>query len=497
MIKLLKRLEKNKPFWYLLGILVVFFILRLPSLIEPYWYGDEGIYQTIGMALRNGQILYSGIWDNKPPLLYLGYALFNGDQFSMRLLSLIFGLSSVVVFFKLAQNLLSKLKPTFVATGVFAFFFATPFLEGNIANAENFMLLPIITAGLIIYKTSQRSIISNKLLLTAGLLLGLSFLTKIVAIFDLLAFLVFIVITNLPEKFPKNFEVKSVISSQLSLVKFIIIGFTIPIGITIIYFIAQNSFLDFFDSVFFSNIFYVGLENNFIIPQGLLILKLILLAGFIFFIFSRRSKISKNLIFIFLWFAFSFYNAYFSGRPYTHYALLLLPSFSLLTGFLFLRTSQKIKTHLLLLIVISIFFLDKTFNFNYKKPFLYYENNFSYITGQKNIDEYRTFFDPRTPTDYYVASYIKKETEKNDDIFIWGDSPQIYAISEKIPPGRYTVAYHIKKTDGAYKETQEILIEKQPKLIISLNETGLIPFYLPMYTDTIRIGRATIYERIN
>ena len=88
-MKILKRLEKSKSFWFLLGISFLFFLLRLPSLIEPNWYGDEGIYQIIGKAMGSGRILYSQIWDNKPPLLYITYALFNGEQFQVRIFSLI------------------------------------------------------------------------------------------------------------------------------------------------------------------------------------------------------------------------------------------------------------------------------------------------------------------------------------------------------------------------------------------------------------------------
>ena len=68
-MKLLARLEKSHSFWFLLIISSLFFLLRLPSLFEPYWYGDEGIYQAVAMLVNNGAHLYSGAWENKPPLL--------------------------------------------------------------------------------------------------------------------------------------------------------------------------------------------------------------------------------------------------------------------------------------------------------------------------------------------------------------------------------------------------------------------------------------------
>ena len=122
----------------LLLSLTIFTILRFPSLFEPYWYGDEGIYQAIGKALRLGIPLYDGVWDNKPPLLYVLYAIADGDQFTVRLLSLIVGIISVALFFKLSSLLVKNIRVVYVLTILFAVLFASPYLEGNIANAENF-----------------------------------------------------------------------------------------------------------------------------------------------------------------------------------------------------------------------------------------------------------------------------------------------------------------------------------------------------------------------
>ena len=124
----LTRIQKNKTFWSLLGISLLFFILRLPSLIEPNWYGDEGIYQVIGKALSQGRLLYVQIWDNKPPFLYLTYALFHGDQFLVRLFSIIVGLLSTWAFFGLLRLLFKNQKAIMFSTASFAFLFTIPLL---------------------------------------------------------------------------------------------------------------------------------------------------------------------------------------------------------------------------------------------------------------------------------------------------------------------------------------------------------------------------------
>jgi len=95
---------RGKDFIFLPIIAFVFALLRLPSVIEPYWYGDEGKYEVIGAAIREGRILYSQIWDNKPPLLYIIYAIFSGEQFYVRLASLAVGFLSVIVFFIISKK---------------------------------------------------------------------------------------------------------------------------------------------------------------------------------------------------------------------------------------------------------------------------------------------------------------------------------------------------------------------------------------------------------
>ena len=83
---------------------------------------------------------------------------------------------------------------------LFSFFFALPSIEGNIANAENFMLFPIITAAYFFWlavgeqkkvKISTVLVSHRTLLIISGILLGIAFLFKTVAIFDFAAFSVF------------------------------------------------------------------------------------------------------------------------------------------------------------------------------------------------------------------------------------------------------------------------------------------------------------------
>ncbi len=498
-MKILKKLEKSKTFWFLLGISFLFFLLRLPSLIEPNWYGDEGIYQVIGKAMVNNSMLYTQIWDNKPPLLYITYALLNGEQFQVRMFSLISGLIAVVAFFYLSRLLFKSLKSSVISTFLFAVLFATPIMEGNIANAENFMLFPVITAGLLIYKISikdHKPSAIRYLLISAGLLLGIAFLYKIVAFFDFAAFIIFLLITNFPKRLSLTFRgIKADYRSHVVPLTPMLAGFLIPLLIAGLYFISQNAFSEFVRAVFSSNVDYVGYSNKLLIPQGLLILKVFLLITGLVLIFLKRTETAKPVIFVLLWFVLSLFNTFFSGRPYTHYTLVLLPSLCLLAGFLFELNKSRIRNIIFIAVIVSIVILSNTFKFNLNNAFLYYGNAVAFVTGGKDVYSYQNFFDRKTPRDYEIAQYLRTRTKSDDNIFIWGDSAQIYTLSNKLPPGKYTVSYHITQYKNALPETEQALRKSNPKYVIILNESKAFPFSLPGYDNKIFFNESVIYER--
>src|SRR3990167_11226717 len=96
----------HTPTW-LFVLLSVVFILRIPSFFEPYSYGDEMIYLTLGEAIRRGIPLYSGIHDNKPPLLYVMAAI-AGNLFWFKAILTIWHIVTIFLFWKLSQALFNK-----------------------------------------------------------------------------------------------------------------------------------------------------------------------------------------------------------------------------------------------------------------------------------------------------------------------------------------------------------------------------------------------------
>lgn len=509
-MELLKKIYKKevKPdydYFFLIGVVFLFILLRIPSLVEPDWYGDEGIYQVIGRALNSGRMLYSGIWDNKPPLLYVLYAFVNGDLFLIRLLSLVFGALSIIVFFFVARNLFQKRVSLFSATFAFGFLFGIPLLEGNIANAENFMILPILLALYLLIKLKKSSSVFQPALI--GILLSVAFLTKIVALFDFIAF-VFILFTL--RFYDLSFiDLKHFLSRPKELIRVIkletilAVAFLTPIFLTGLYFLLVGSFQDFFRAAFSQNVGYVGYANllqfklgtmDVSVPQGILILKVIALFIAIILTILFRKKLGRAGVAIYLWMLFSLFNTFFSGRPYTHYMLVSLPAFCLFFGLLFEKAEVRLKVFHVFIFIIVLLLLRKNF-WMYTKITPYYANYVEFMNGQRSITTYQSFFDRITPRDYEIARFIEINTKPEDAIFLVSDSGQIYFLADKLPPGRYIVAYHISFYKDGILETQKAIDEAKPKYIIVTKDGELKNNFLSNYELRYLLNSIQIYER--
>ncbi|CAN5171331.1 hypothetical protein BH11PAT1_BH11PAT1_6910 [soil metagenome] len=507
-MNLLTKLEKRKDIWSLLLLSSLFSLLRVPSLFEPYWYGDEGIYQAMGDAMNSGRLLYSEVWDNKPPLLYALYALFHSDQFTIRLVSLLFGLGAITIFFLLSQRLFKALYARILSVSIFAILLGLPFIEGNIANAENFILLPIIFSVYSIVKQSDTIELRSRLttihtffsphlirkLFLPGLCCGIAFLFKIVALFDFMALLTLVFFLSFSQ--PLSFStLRKELRTYVSGIRLFITGFFLPLILTSLYFLLRGSFMPFFQSSFLGNINYVGYSNTFVIPQGLLLIKLFCLALAVCIIFLFRKKLPLSLLIILTWVSYSLFNVFFAQRPYAHYLLVILPSLSLLMGstveYKQWQKPLSILTMGILFLLVTIFKI-----YAFRNPVPYYVNFLSYVTGQKSVNSYRDFFDKNVNKNYLIAEYLKVHTNPQDVVYLWGNSAQVYHLSHTIPPGKYVVAYHVAYNKLAIRETERAIESTRPRFLVIQPDESTYPFSLDGYVYKLTILDAQIYEKV-
>ena len=486
--KMLKKAltKLHLPVW-LLGLLAVIFILRIPTFFEPFYYGDEMIYLTLGQGIRQGVPLYSGLHDNKPPLLYLLAAL-AGNVFWFKVILAFWSLATIILFWKLVKNLFpNKFKFHKIAVLIFSLLTTIPLFEGNIANAENFMIGTTLAAVLLIFSKK----LNFKKLFFAGMLFSLSALFKIPAVFDLAAIPIFWLITTNFKKTCKN---------SLPLV----LGFALPIALTFFWFFLQGALKDYFTAAFLQNLGYVSswrpgdIQKPFLIRNLPLLIRafVVFLSATVLFVFKK--KLSKQFIFISVWLVFTLFAVTLSERPYPHYLLQSIAPISLLLAFLFsyktLEQSLAIIP-LTLAVVVPVYF-----KFWYYPTVPYYQRFIKFATRAISKDQYFSLFDPNTPENYQIADFLISSSKPNGKVFIWSNrSPVIYALSRKLPPIKYVADYHIKDFSDRKQIADQLALTK-PKFIILTPESGPFPEIFPLlrqwYLSIHQIGNAEIWSQI-
>ncbi len=145
--------------------------------------------------------------------------------------------------------------------------------------------------------------------------------------------------------------------------------------------------------------------------------------------------------------------------------------FILLTAKLFLQKKnwsirQNWFLGLPLFFSLAAFF---TYGFRLYRVGGYYQNFLELVSGQKDKAAYFLWFDSRVNQTYALSSQVLEKVPKGERIFVWGNNPNIYALSRRLPVGRFTVSYHVVEK-GAYQETLQALKEKPPRLIIVLDD---------------------------
>lgn len=440
-------------------LVVLACVLRIPSLFEPYWYGDEGIYLTLGEGLRHGLVFYRDIYDHKPPAILLLAALAN-SVFWFRFILLVWHSVTIVFFWKLAQTLFPKNnRAVIIASTVFVVLTSIPLIEGTIANSEIFMIGPVIT-GLYLLISVENPTFKRTFL--AGLLFSLAVLFKAPSFLDIAALFAFWGIASL-WKIREIFEVFK---------RSAIIGITvlIPIIIAAIYYWQQNALSQFLSASFFQNISYLSRWSipslNTTANSGLqfgLLFRTEVLAIILLVILLSKKLFDKTTLFVSIWLLFTTFAMLLSGRPYPHYIIQAIPPLALALAVLCTKSE---KYRFLPIPIIFVFLLSLVFyKFYYSPVFAYYQNFLGFSLGQKSQEEYFRYFDSRVPTIYKLAEAIVSRTTSLDRIFIWGTMPELYALTHRLPPGRYVTSFHIGDFQGE-AETLKSLLDDPPRYII-------------------------------
>jgi len=519
MLKKLKELncwlDKVAP---ILILLLIVLILRIPNFFEPYWYGDEAIYLTIGHALANGGSLYHSIIDHKTPIIY--YLAMVPNQLWFRSLNLVWSSISVLLFFFLANRVIKNIKLVYVASLAFALLTSLPMLEGNIPNGELFVMGFILLGGLLFVSHFMAEFVGDEkerihrrgceiwlfkflggkfgktgcpiTYFIAGFLFGLGILTKVPAIFDVVAFLSLAWFVAIENTQWRHFSLKQFGKSWLPIVGTVLltlVGVLTPMIISVLYFNAIGHGQNYLDYGLLYNFKYV---RNWSLPfsqpwlvwafslQG----KLLISLAVVLILTFLQKRVSLRFKFVATWLVLSLFASTLSNRPYPHYYLQVLPALLMTIGFVgeelikfFMKSRPKkyinpfdiIFGSGLIALTVAVFWLLKV---GFYPTLRYYSNFVAYVTKKVSREQYYQAFDSLMADNYKAAQII----QQSDDpyLFMWGDNSTLYSVTQKIPTGRFIVSFHVRDFN-AYAETLNDVMQKQPVFIVTMNNAQPLP----------------------
>ncbi len=488
----------RQPLLFALGILALLqIILRFPACFEPYWYGDEGIYLTLGQAINRGSVLYKDIIDHKTPVIY--HLATVGSQHNFRILLLGMMIAASTAFFWILRQLTKKPLISLLGAIAFSVITALPWYEGLIPNGELFVM-SFVLVGLAI-ALSHRDFLalvrgaapsskmrSSWMLVIAGMLFSLGILTKVPAVFDVAAafFLGVLVIANqvLPWSKREDHWRKSFVT-VLKTWSWLLLGIVIPILLSIAYFALRGALQEYFDYGLLYNFRYSGSWSpDHLGEQWLWLTNLGVKAGLtaitLLGLTLLGSRVSLTLRWSFGWVLLALFASLISNRPYPHYFLQILPAFIILitlgAGELLQWYRSRTKRDSVDAVIAVIFMLIATLFFVGAhllvgmRPYVagdYYTRFYQFATGQMTSVQYRDSFNGLMRDNYAIAPTLMAEPDST--LFIWGTNPMLYALTNKTPVSRFTVQFHIKDFD-AELETLDRLTSETPSFIVLMND---------------------------
>lgn len=495
MWKTLKKLHNwcNHYEWVLFLIILVL-VLRLPSLVMPHHYGDEEIYYVMGRAWREGVPLYKAMFDHKPPLIYM-MAGIAPTMLAFRGLLAALMVLHTILFWKLAQLFWQKTRPfmAYVSSFIFVLVTTLPTFEGLTVNAELLMMIPVTAAILILWQTKQSE---WKRFLVAGLLGGIGWLFKIPVAADMVAAGLYFFVFN---KMSLKEGVRALFSWTFLAY---VLAFVAPLLLTFGYYYLKGTGPDYLATVLTVNLGYVSswststyVFNPF--KSGLFVRAIVLIV-FTLGLYIARKKLDKSFVLAALWVGFALFGALLSARPYPHYLQELTAPFALLLPFVFVV--ENILSWIVIgVVAIAGILIQKQINFWGYPTLSVYRTYWEYVTGKIGWDDYLGRFD-NAKRNYKIAQYLNERLQEDEQIYIWGTDPTVYNLTNRLPSGgKYIVSFHVHDLQK-YDYTISNLLESNPKYILILPGSGEFPALTTLidqkYIPAKTIGGAEIYIRL-
>ena len=455
--------------WLVLLMVLLFSAFIRYRLLDVPLQRDEGEYAYGGQLLLQGILPYQQMYSMKLPGIYAAYAgilaVFGQTHTGIHFGLLLINAAAIILIFMLAKRVVDSLAGV-VAAASFAVLSISQSVQGVFANAEHFVILPVVGGLLLLLRALDDD--QSWLLFFSGLLLGIGFLIKQHGA----AFVAFGGLYILIDQGRKPSIGWIAFASRCTL---FVTGAVLPYVLTCLIFFSTGLFQKFwfwtvkYAGVYISQVPIERIWSIFlyrtvaIIKSNPLIWALAYL-GLAALVWDKRLKRKSMFIAGFSLFSFLAICPGFYFRP--HYFIFMLPAAALLAGVMISTLVNKLSnahnSFIQYGLPILLALICLTVSVYQQRQFLF---QMTPTDISREIFEHNPF-----PESVEIARFIRAHTKENDKIAVIGSEPQIYFYS-----GRHSATGHIymyglaEKHKYALQMQEEFVREiesAQPKFIV-------------------------------
>jgi 4-amino-4-deoxy-L-arabinose transferase-like glycosyltransferase len=513
-----------------IGLILFCTLWRLPTLGDPPWLNDEGVYATVGKAILNGEALYRQIWENKPPAIYL---LYGAVQFLVSSAHVLIGvrvaaLLAAIIMQVAVYQLVRMQRGTataLLATALAGLLVDLPLLDGTSANAEIFVVACTSTGMLLVWRgmRAHAARANPRRFLIAGFLFGVAVLFKLVAGMDLVAALGIIAVwraTDSPERRAP---------AALALLS----GVALPVVAVSVWLGSRGLLGIAFYATVTYNRGYVSTGQTLhgpLIELAALAIPVALIVVAISRIRHAAIRPSPGVAACW-WLGLALIGSLASGRFYLHYFVQAVPPFAMAVA-LFLSTladrraqrdaaaippiiagrrDQLLRRWLAGLLIVwtcgiplvsAVAIHSEPAHASPGSDLVgYYAHVWQHLTGALDDTAFGNAMDPRVERNVAVATYLRDHPLAPRRLYVWGNAPWIYYLSGYEHAARFLSAYYNPPIPGGMAQVLSSLRRQPPPYVVVIqpatpSDAALSLFLQSHYRPVWRVENAVIYRLI-
>lgn len=426
----------------LLAALVLF--LRLPALPQSVIDWDESIYLLVARGLLHGSAPYTAIWDNKPPGLYVLFALaqvlFGQTVLAIRLLAVAAVTATSFLLWLYGRIVLGGWAIGALAALFYAIF---SMQNGGMASNAEIMFAPLTVAAFLLLgaRTGAPATLQpcrRLTFLAIGLLLGLAIQIKSVAAMELLAALALVGLAWLISRrqgAPQTREAALAAALMAG-------GAALPLLVAAAAFAVTGHFADYAYANVTALLIYVrnappttpGAIIAALLSQvrGAALLWAAALAAvpLALMIRQRHARAAMKLGALGLWLLFALAATMLSRRFFAHYYLQVLPPLSLLAAAAIVQAATldsglpRARRALLIGLIVVIGLVQPAAGY-----------------ARQSLAEVEALVrrTPRVELLAYTASYLRERMAPGDYLFVAEGPPILYYLTDASIPTRFVL----------------------------------------------------------